>query len=303
MGLVIAFNELSVFWTLPGADVSSQLQQVLLDPRIYRVRQSRLLIPRGFRSTLLSPKLTVGGWLTSLTVSPEARLRLKALFDKSELFESWIDDLIEYRLDDNLAQGLGLAERLDGLAFSLHCSTSQPSKNASRLTLEKVWLENETLSSATVIVRHVSSASHWDEHDGWLSDLSTRFPKNGVELWDELADRYFRLDFCPCVEGQLRQFIDCGIPLREIMRALSDLDKYCAAWTDGVFEIRRVGTASGESVTTMNKFGVLRDFTCPDGLVRRFENHVKRGNTRVHFREDVVQKRILVGYVGKHLQI
>ena len=47
----------------------------------------------------------------------------------------------------------------------------------------------------------------------------------------------------------------------------------------------------------------MRDFACPDGVVRRFSCHskLKAQNVRIFFFPDGARRRVWVGYVGKKI--
>ena len=91
---------------------------------------------------------------------------------------------------------------------------------------------------------------------------------------------------------------------RAIVGGLRDLQRCCEFWSTGGFDIHQLPNASGESETTLNMYSEERTFRCPDGESRLFQWHLKRAaNTRIHFLDLPQKKRILVGYVGRHLRI
>jgi hypothetical protein len=87
------------------------------------------------------------------------------------------------------------------------------------------------------------------------------------------------------------------------MRGLQELQNYCQNWTAGGFDIKAISYASGESEATLNKFGEQRIFSCPDGKHRLFSWHKKLDALGIHFFDFPATKRILIGYVGRHLDI
>ena len=111
------------------------------------------------------------------------------------------------------------------------------------------------------------------------------------------------LDFCDCVEDQIKDVGGDGRSFRAVMRGLKDLQSYCETWTDGPFDIHGFNNASGESESTLNMYSEERTFRCPDGKGRVFDWHLKRGDLRIHFFDFPAERRLLVGYVGKHLPI
>jgi hypothetical protein len=105
------------------------------------------------------------------------------------------------------------------------------------------------------------------------------------------------------VEGQLKKDVDGNAPrFKAVLRGLSELESYCANWAGGGFDIHAFQNASGESSATLNMYEAERTFMCPDGNYRVFSWHLKRADfTRIHFFDQPQTRRIIVGYVGKHL--
>jgi len=61
------------------------------------------------------------------------------------------------------------------------------------------------------------------------------------------------------------------------------------------FDIHRLSGASGESQPTLNMYSDERTFRCPDGAYRLFEWHLKRGDTRVHFIDSLIENEFSSG--------
>ncbi len=86
------------------------------------------------------------------------------------------------------------------------------------------------------------------------------------------------------------------------------LEKYLKSWGRGNFSYQDLNdktaiTISPESTTTMRKYRDDRVFSLPDGGTGVFELHIKLGNIRIHLLEDNIKKKIIIGYIGKHLKI
>ena len=80
------------------------------------------------------------------------------------------------------------------------------------------------------------------------------------------------------------------------------------SWSEGHFQYQDLNastaiTISPESRTTMRQHKAERIFTLPNGGTAIFELHIKLGDIRIHILEDNTSKKILVGYIGKHLTI
>lgn len=76
-----------------------------------------------------------------------------------------------------------------------------------------------------------------------------------------------------------------------------------ARWRKGGFDYHQLHPASGEGKATMDRYGDERNFLCPDGQKRTFEWHLKGlpNAWRIHIWADSHSRKILIGYVGRHL--
>lgn len=88
--------------------------------------------------------------------------------------------------------------------------------------------------------------------------------------------------------------------------ALSRLDKALAEWMTGPLHPQMTSSGESSSTLTHGVYGPMRDFVCPDGVERRFSNHLKlfSNNWRIYYweaRADDGGGRAFIGYVGEHL--
>ena len=152
---------------------------------------------------------------------------------------------------------------------------------------------------------HASRVSHLDYH-GEFFKRWTAAPSNGKELWERRAELFPSLEFCASVEEQICGLAGGEARFKVTAAGLAALQRYCETWESPNFDIHRLGNgnyASGESKTTLNKYSDERTFRCPEGEMRVFQWDLKKDKTRIHFLDLPATKRILVGYVGKHLSI
>ncbi len=122
-------------------------------------------------------------------------------------------------------------------------------------------------------------------------------------MWNQRESLFPSIEFCESAEKQIKNLGGDGARFRSALRGLQDLQSYCASWDEGPFDIHAFNSASGESKSTLAMYSAERTFRCPDGENRLFEWHLKRGDIRIHFREILEQRQILIGYVGGHLRI
>lgn len=136
-----------------------------------------------------------------------------------------------------------------------------------------------------------------------LWDLSFR------NFWAKRAQLFPNLILCGEVEAQVSRIGDSSF-FNQIVERLRSLDKASAIWekANGDFSYKAVNRdfplkISPESDKTMQKHGVERLFSLPDGRRNYFELHIKTGELRFHFYPDNIGRKIYVGYIGPHLSI
>jgi hypothetical protein len=308
MDAYLVFNELSSAVIAPdrasGVQNLNGLASVLLDARIGS--RKVLVTPPMFLSMFVCSGHSVGRWLTEYSLDDhERRLRFKTLIDHRIDYEDCVPDAslgspdIEFSYLGSVPRGLCTAFLIDGLAVSLLTADDW---RVARVRIEKSWVDGNDISTVALDVAHAGQCGHLDDHLDWLKRSQTPSPTNGVQLWNQRKSLFPSIEFCASVEDQIKKLGGDGPPFRSTLRGLQDLQTYCASWT-GPFDIHAFNNASGESQCTLEKYSAERTFRCPDGENRLFEWHLKRGDTRIHFREVPEHKRILVGYVGGHLRI
>lgn len=309
MTAFLVFNELSVATMAPDQTVGTRFldgfSEILLDRRIGSTKV--LVTPPAFLQLQVSTGYSIGRWLSHYSPGDrDRRVLVKRLIDKSIDYRQCVSSEecesadVEYKCTGDLSKGLATASLSGGLAVSL---ASSDRWNVATVRIEKYWIEDDDVQTRAVDVMHACRSAHLDEHPQWLLRTQTPPPAGGRELWDQRLSLFPRLDFCDSVEDQVSAIGGDGRPFRSALRGLRDLQKYCETWSTGPFDIHEINNASGESASTMEMYAKERTFRCPDGQYRVFEWHVKRGDTRIHFFDFPSQRRLLVGYIGAHLQV
>jgi hypothetical protein len=309
MTTFLVFNDLSatpVVASIGDAQaLLTEFSKILIDQR---VRGKRVLVtPPEFLQLEVSAGYSVGRWLAEYRFSDqESRLRIKTIMDRRSNYTDCLsrDELesqdVEYKCAGETAVGFFVALSIHGLAISF---ASHNRWNVAWIELEKYWIDGEDVQHRTFNVLHASRVAHLDTHLEWLRGHEPPPPANGLELWKAKEELFPKLDFCGSVEDQISRLAGNDPRFRAALRGLFDLQRYCDSWNTDNFDIHQLANASGESESTLNMYSDERTFRCPDGEFRIFEWHLKRGNTRIHFRDSASVKRILVGYVGPHLRI
>ena len=95
--------------------------------------------------------------------------------------------------------------------------------------------------------------------------------------------------------------------LLQIINRLKSLNDYAEHWKTGDFSYEDVNATtdlriSPESNNTIKNYGSLRRFTIPNQGKKLFDLHIKTGNLRFHFYPDNNNRKIYIGYIGKHLR-
>ncbi len=123
------------------------------------------------------------------------------------------------------------------------------------------------------------------------------------ELWNRRADLFPSLVFGLDVEKQL-QAIGSDVFSSALSR-LVDLNTSAADWDATSSPTPTyICKVTGESASTMQKYGRDRVFRSSDGQNATFEKHARlHDGARIHLREISEQSAIEIGYVGKHLRI
>lgn len=305
----LVFNDLSSTPMAPdnrsGVQSLDDLASVLLDARIGS--RKILVTPPAFLSTFVCPGYSIGKWLNEYSLHHgERRLRLKTLLDRRIDYEDCVPEGnlgspdVEFTYLGSTARGLSTAFLIDGLAVSLLTAADW---NVCRVRIEKSWVDGNDVSTVPLDVAHAGQCGHLEHHLEWLRRSHIPPPINGTELWKQRESLFPSVDFCESARSQIVNLGGDGPPFRSALRGLQDLQAYCASWIGGPFDIHALNNASGESKSTLEMYSAERTFRCPDGENRLFEWHLKRGDTRIHFRDIPDRRRILVGYIGGHLRI
>src|SRR5579859_5192650 len=102
----------------------------------------------------------------------------------------------------------------------------------------------------------------------------------------------------------IRYWTHRGDPrLLSILKRLYELEDYCNGWQHGPFDHTKINKATPESPDTLEVYGSERTFLCYDGEFRVFSWHIRLtpGPWRIHFFPLPEEKKLIIGYIGHHL--
>jgi hypothetical protein len=129
---------------------------------------------------------------------------------------------------------------------------------------------------------------------------------DGHVAWDKRQELFPNLMFCDGAARTLQALSGKEPYFTQICRHLFVLNSFCADWpAQGLIALKEISW-SDESSSTLNNDDLRskREFNCPDGVRRLFTRHTKPtgGNIRIHFLPFSDQGKIMIGYIGPHLQ-
>lgn len=300
MPLILSLNELSCRSTLRPAEVDARVEGLvtaLVSVRRLRPDASLLTIEK-LPDIELAAGYPMSRWAANQRNVDRWRL-LRRMQDRSPFQFSDVapdlgDDEHEYRHGEELALGLGVAHRLDGLAMSLAVD-ERWDRRAVELT--RIWLAEE---DETVIVRHVSTPGHVEEFQAWLARGDIDQIATGAELWAARNSLYPDLSFLPRVERDLNDLQVRFLPavrvrlleIQEAIREWDPSDTVSPRWHSRV-------TPEHEGRRALCHFEDL------DGEQRLFDLHARftPGPMRLHFRWVAAERMARIAYIGRKLGI
>ena len=268
--------------------------------------RATLITQYDFHLTLLASDYTLRRWLNDIEVDMEERRFIRSLSTKAP-FSEGVPDFVEvqllennrgsceFRYQDKPAIGLGVAYLLDIISVSL---LSEICWDCSYLDLDVICIDED---DKKITIVHASRKEHLQDHIDWIKNRIHN-SIDGRALWDQKDDLFPNLHFCSSVENQLQSLSTGDFMLEQVKDRLRKLQQYAESWTEGGFNSNKLhGNASPESEATLKQYSKERTFLCPDEQERIFSWHVKLPlGWRIHFYPEKPRK-ILVGYIGKHL--
>lgn len=313
MDLELVLNELSLQTPADSVDAAKQLMSELIDTAFKADEQGVNPVLRtheSFYSALIAPKYSIYDWLEDQSIDLEQRrfilLSSKFPFLK-DIEDSQLEDkhlLSEFRFQEQLAQGLGIAYLLESLAISLN---SEPQWNTTHIDLEAMWIdEDETEITETVSIIHASSPEHISQHIPWIQERLKTGVRDGFDLWKRRKNLFPSLSFCEMTKQQI-QSLKAGDPiLRQVVKRLFELESSCKQWKSGNFNLDSLpGKATPESQSRLQRLKSKLTIQCPDGKERLFSLHLPMtpGGWRLYFStENLPPGNIIIGYIGSKIE-
>ena len=236
--------------------------------------------------------------VTSFPLITEHEVHQNDFYQRSEFYKT---------LDGYTYQvfGLGAALIYDSIAisFATHAEWKQTAVEVAHYYIK----EDGTDVNEKAWVRNFSDVDSFESHLPWWHALQQSSLKRSLELWERREEFFPNLIFCRELEKQLQR-VGVSKMLSQIIDRLRTLDQYVSNWKEGNFNYEDVNSKtnlkiSPESDTTLQKFSSSRKFTIPGLGKKVFDLHIKTGDLRFHFYPDNEEKKVYIGYIGKHLRI
>jgi hypothetical protein len=123
---------------------------------------------------------------------------------------------------------------------------------------------------------------------------------SGEDLWKRKNELFPNLYFCGETQSQLKNWSLGKITLEQVKKSLSILNEFFEGWQN---ENKGLNVSrESDSVRYNPKMRSKREFYLSNGRKEFFEEHVKLNNSiRIHFYPNASDKKIYIGYIGKHL--
>ncbi|MGI2908333.1 hypothetical protein [Tolypothrix sp. VBCCA 56010] len=266
----------------------------------------------NFYTIILAPNYPLGRWFND--ADQVERVFIKTLATKApfstDIANSEIQDLennaglSEFYHQGELAIGLGVAHMLNTIAVSL---LSEECWDCSRIEIEARQLdEDEQVIHEIVEIIHASRSNHVHEHADWIEKRIRIQVSDGFDLWNRRNELFPSLEFCEDVGKQIQSLYPGNPMLRQVVKRLFELEKYCQIWTNGAFNSDNIPSkATPESESRLRQFKQELTFKCPDGEKRIFSWHLRMtgaGAWRLHFCEELGPGKIIIGYIGSKIR-
>ena len=150
-------------------------------------------------------------------------------------------------------------------------------------------------------IPHISTPAHSEPVGRWLQKILRSEITNPEKLWADRSVLFPNIDFCVAVAEQLRQ-VQMGV-FSMVVERLADLDESARCWREQQTPQPQYGFwTHPESLATLQRYGYQRKFKLANGTIFQFSLHIRYpGEGRIYFHPDGTQYRIIVGYIGPHL--
>lgn len=308
MALLGFFNELS----MPSAELASEAASAQLAEVARSVGALKRLRPdfalqtqEPIRDWRLGRDLTFYGFLDDPQTKDLGRVLLGVVNRaplRRDLNAAKEDDaLLDYRVGDQPAEALGLANIYDGLVLSFnHGPWGSPNLQVNRSSLIETETGETELGVEPIDVRNLAAAGQVPGHRPWLDRAGKPQFKDFADFEANRTDRLANLSFLPAALSQF-QALRPDLPRwGAVCGRLDELQEAVVSWDPNALPAPAWRSkVSGESKSRRK----LCYFTDLDGEVRCFEEHVRftPGMGRIYFRIDGAARKLVIAHIGNKI--
>ncbi len=308
------FNELSL-----SGEHDEKLNALKALHDVYRA--SQVLVSVGFsrsiRTTMdfrqreLAKGYTCNDWINDKSAPQqyrELRSAMLSQLSKSPYVEELcathdISTLHEYTIDTMPCLGLGLANIWGVPALSL-----AGSKRFQAYSVEIVKTTLEESGDIFLKTRHlIELIKNIDDVERLRRSLHDKlYPiLSGSDIVKNASNIFKYIVFSETAEKQLHDFQKGHVYIGKLKKIIQELNQEIQISTNTAFNPSTLDYASSESETVRKspKLSQQRTFMFPDGNSRLCLAHVRIDDFyRMHLFPDLINKKIYIGYIGKHLE-
>ena len=262
----------------------------------------RLRTDAHFATADIAPQYSLAQWRNDQRVNRDERALFRSFITASPYLTAPEQEVTFHGV---VAAGLASCALGNSVAISANSDDlwNTPQLDATMLALE----EDGSVSSNPLNVRNVAALNHWNEHAEWSMIKQRTEIRSGPDLIRKAAHLFQHLILGEHAKNQLSLVQGTEHSFAWVVEALTSAEAEMNSWLGGPFPHQRLpGPASGES-ETVNKSArlrAMRTFETDRGVVEYCEHHMKYmgQNQRIHYILRSEQRKMLIAYIGEHLE-
>lgn len=159
------------------------------------------------------------------------------------------------------------------------------------------------LQSYSSIVNNFSEVEHANQHNVWINNLGVTQHPNSQKFWMEKEDRFPNLRFIKRVLGDIKVLANSGAPYAQALECLDSLNSDISKWDKNGYPDISYKHAKGEH-DKREKLSIFRDEIIGEDVSFEAHAYFTGGlEGRIHFRLDVENGKMVIGYIGLKLGI
>lgn len=309
MALDLILNELSIKSQNSPTDAQAVMRSFIsvIASLTSNGVQKVLRTKDDINDTLLAPGYPLRKWRNDDGVSREERTFFKSLtskspymVDSSELSQESLGYSCLYKGQN--ADGLRASWVLDGicLSFDTDAEWQSPHINAQLEYIDEV---NMDILSKDIKISHVSNSEHVQIHKEWIEEKNKL---SSLLINDKgICENLEYLVFCRPAIKFITELSQNDPRLKQIIFKLHTINKKMREW-NGEFNSEELPfKIRNESGPTLEAYGEERTILGPDNTYKKYSLHfdVNPGACRGYVQFSDPEKKVYVGYLGKHLRI